>query len=337
MLKVECACMLIASSPPLDSAHWFNILRAKKLPFYKDFALQGVCTECQYEKPMSEWKNCRHQIYRLGTNVDKRKVDAIGELAIDAESHIRENEAINVESDDSAFEGRHVDRLFDINNRVVDPGRIEKIIICFDPSAGGDNDTGAACLALVDGLYVFLWLDYISRNKGPEFLAFLKTTVYSCSFHYRKGNYHIPIAVAIEANARLDGDFFHMALMTETSPEFQNVHIISDVGRKSETKGVNTMGKRKSDLVFHFSLNLDANRIRLLRKVGTNNFKKIDKVLESTKQQLTEFRRSDKSAKKGKFNDDVALAMLLCVFWIYHFFSHIDYAPQRSQMTFLKG
>ena len=334
MLKVDCACMFIASSPPLDSAHWFNILRAKRLPFYRDFALQGVCTECQYEKPMKEWKNCSHITVRMQTNVNKRKRDAVSELGVSEVSDKRENFGVVVEEDDRAFDARHIERFFDVQNRVIDLGHIEKIIICFDPSAGGENDTGAACLAIVDGLLVFLWIDYIPANKGPEFLRFLKATVYSCSKHFRKGNYTIPIAVAIEANGRLDGEFFNMSVIQETDKEFTNVHVIGDVGRKSETKGVNLFARRKSDFLLHFSVNLDANRIRLYRQVGTNNPKKIHKILESAQAQLIGLRLSDKSAKKAKFNDDMALAILMCIFWIYHFYTHMDYAPQREQLTF---
>ena len=273
---------------------------------------------------------------RLGTNVDRKKIDAVGGLAINQESHARENEGIDIEEDDSAFEGRYVERLFEIENRICNLTRITKIIICVDPSAGGENDTAAVCLAIIDGLLVILWVDYIPRNKGPEFLAFVKTTIWKCSHHFRKGNYAIPIAVAIEANGRLDGDFVETSILTDNDKEFTNVLIIGEPSRGSETKGVNLLGKRKSEFILHFSLNLDANRIRLFEGVGTSNPKRMKTVLETLKMQLLKFRRSDKSAKKGKFNDDAALALLMAVFWIYHFYSHMDYALQRVKLTFVE-
>lgn len=334
MVIVEGSFMFLASSPPKDRSHWYCVLRESKSPIYKDYPLEKTCRECQNTLPIEEWQNCTHQKIRNGLNKDDNKRKAMTDLNPNKEGGIRENYGILVDDELCAFDVKSVNRIFEPKQKMYfDIKKINNIIVCFDPAYNGNNMYAASASALVDGVHTLLFVDFAKCPHGPDQLRFLKETLYYVSTTFRADKTTQSIVIAIEANSRSDGEMLRILLTEQTDDHYANMHVIRDEqhNKGNGFAGVRLDKYRKPQMTEHLGLLLDSNKFKLHYKLATRNEKGVQTVLDEFKNQLTRFRGSDHSGKKGSGNDDVVRTALMCVYWWCRFFGNKLYAPQRRE------
>jgi hypothetical protein len=342
-LSVEGTWMFLATTQPKDPTNWFATLIEKVSPIYKNFSLERVCKKCQYELDPDQWGTCTHQTIRLGTNKDSGKRKELDGLAIDSAATLREDYNVHIQEVNMAFTKESIERLFSDKQKSFDISRARNILVNFDPSYGGSNNYGTTVSTNIDGDVVILYIDNVNAKK--DFMDYILTTLFKISSEIRGNRTEIPIIVAIESNARPDGDNLVYALRLQTDYMYANMHVIVDEmhDHGNGRAGVSLNGYRKDQMIKHTKNLLDRNHIRLWCNLKTMDPKKLEPISKELKDQMVRFKhfeygeslRISGSKKKRKSgakqymkNDDGAVSLAMAAYWGDRIL-HSNYAPQR--------
>ena len=356
LLNVDGANMLIASSPPKDPSHWFYQLRKSKSKIYRSCDFEKICPDCQ-KLPQDKMILCGHVKTKtsLLKNNSTRDDLATG-LNINSNALIRENYGIVFQEDTCMFLEPHVERFLDVRNKMSGKLDEDKYIMAIDPAYGGSNDTAIVVVTMINGVYTIVWMDY--KNTGRGLFEFIESSIHQ--FHLRvRQNHKIPLIIAIECIARIDGvvlDDKIIKKLSMTSTSFMNVHVIKDSiyvrKRKSEAEamsGTTLTKRRKEQMLYNLQTLVETDQIRIGTVLNTTHVDGVKAVLFEFKDQLYRFKHFDRGVSKklngsvvetsskitgkaGMNNDDVVLATMMAVYWWRNFSHHSDYEYQRSKI-----
>lgn len=325
--------MIAVSSTALDHLQWFSQLRRKRLPYLYDVPLDQVCADCRRDKRMEEWKTCTHIGVKTGSNSDRRKRNQVAELSINQEDGDRENFNIQGRGITGAFHLEDIEALFNPNNYLTRIDRVRGIVIGIDMAAGGANYLAVTAAYMIGRQqFSFGWIDYWNVQSGDVQRPIIRS-IQSIAKNLRGSEYKIPILLAVEANGRNDGETIQAEINQRkyTVPDLQNIVTIRDIRGSREFYGVLCLRDQKKDMTNHFTTLLETGNISIWHKFGTNHESKDTGVLKEFENEMSAFRKSDYSGKRGKQQDDVMLAALTTIHWGTVFFENPDYENQRKE------
>lgn len=347
LLMVDGSWMFLASSPPEDPSHWFNQLSSSTSSSYRNVSFENVCAAC-LQLPQEEWTKCPHVKQKSSLMKDKARFDDLNtNLNIgDKKKLVRENAGVITNINQCVFTPRDLDVLFDPNKRTVGFAGVDMFMFAIDPSYNGSNDTAFLVLARVQGYYSIVWADF--RETVRDLMKVVTTNIREFHNKIRK-TAAIPIVVAIESISRIDGNVLAKWIAGESDDAFQNIHVITDESNMRNSKGTGLEGvrldrSRKIQMVTKLEILLEEGNVKIHKNFSTAHKEGPDHVLKEMKHQLGGFRglgdgyslkmnggkHAELSGKKGLKNDDLALVLMMSLWWWKRFRTHSAYASQRE-------
>jgi hypothetical protein len=199
--------MLITSSQVNDTNHWFYRLGESTSSYYKKVDFEKICPECRNLKP-SEAILCEtkgHIKIKATLLKDKEKtLDLAQGITTDIKKTLIEDFNLFLLEDSCPFKEYEINTLFNSKNMINDSVVPDSYLMAIDPSYGGSNDTAIVVMAIIKGQYVIVYVDY--QNTARQLFPFIMSTIYNFHKIIRK-NAKIPLVIAIESIARIDGIF----------------------------------------------------------------------------------------------------------------------------------